>query len=70
MSRRIIINIQDDAVSDESALAMVQSVVAMGKLSETARRKHYCHITTFGPDGKRLVHATKRTDSTDTFTIQ
>ena len=66
MKRRIIINIESD-ITDERAIEIVASVVAMGRISESAGRAHYCHISTTRDD--LTVQSFKRTDTTDTFTI-
>jgi hypothetical protein len=65
MRRRIIINIDDDAVEDYPAVLRVLSIIAEGRISQTANRRHYCGATTYR-DG-RVTFATKRTDATDTF---
>ncbi len=70
VKRKIIIHIEDDSFSDLTAVRMVERVIQGGRISTTAGREHYCHVTTFGPAGAQYVHATKRTDSTDTFYIR
>ena len=56
MSKLIIDNCS--TVSDECALVLVGRVIAGGKVSVTAGKKHYCHHSTFTveEDGmKRMV---------------
>lgn len=67
MKRRIIINIEADELTDKQAIALVSKVIDSGKISTTAARKHYCHATI--TPGGIVIRATKRTDTTDTFTI-
>lgn len=70
---RIIINNRTD-LSDAWVLAYVTHVVNGGEISETAGRKHYCHLTTFkraradGGDGL-AVFCQKSKSGTTTFTL-
>lgn len=41
--------------------------IAYGRESVTAGRKHYAHVST--TDKGTVIHAFKRTDTTDTFAI-
>jgi len=68
MKRRIIINIDHDQLTDEQAIALVSQVIDGGRVSETAGRKHYCRLS-FTESRQTAIYATKRTDSTDTFSI-
>lgn len=68
MKRRIIINIEHDNLSDERVIALVGRIIENGRVSNTAGRKHYCHISHAGFEDT-MVHATRRNDTTDTFTI-
>lgn len=52
-SRKLIIRIQDDSVSDMEAIWMVLMVVKGGRVSETAKRRHYCHLSV-AKDGTEL----------------
>lgn len=73
MTRKIIIHIESDEISDPDALHLVYAVAAKGRISTTASRKHYCHVSTFqipDTDDKITVFATKRTDTTDTFYVK
>lgn len=67
MKRRIIINIDADDLTDLEVIDLVQRIVQMGRVSTSGGRKHYCALATLTPSGQ--IAATKRTDSTDTFTI-
>ena len=61
---RIIIN-YDDAISDESALKYVESVVAMGRISGCG--EIYCYASQF-EDGT-VVFSDVTKSGTDTFRI-
>lgn len=71
MKRRIIINIDHDDMPDEKAVRLVLQIMARGRISTTAGREHYCHLCRIGSDAGEwtLIHATRRTDTTDTFSI-
>lgn len=70
MKRRLIINIQDDCVSDAEATFLVEDVILKGRISKTADRNHYCHLTLYGLGQNEIaVSAACRKKGTDTFTI-
>lgn len=70
-SRKLIIHLEGD-ITELQALNFVREVVMMGRISSTAGREHYCHVSTFrfGKDNKEAeVSAYKRTEGTDTFKV-
>lgn len=70
MTRKLIIHIETDEISDADALWRVLCVARGGRISESRGRKHYCWLSTFNTEGTKTVSATKRTDTTDTFYVR
>lgn len=67
--RRIIINIDDDVnhLEDSNIIQRVLSVVNQGRISKTANREHYCHVTTW--TDRTGVFATRNAKGTDIFRV-
>jgi hypothetical protein len=66
MRRRLIVNIEDEDITDQFAMSMVKSVVTMGKISNDG--KSYCYATTFG-HGEYAVEAISRANG-ETFYVR
>lgn len=68
MSRRIIIEIKDDSVSEEKALRYVTHVVSQGRISKTKGVPQYCFLTTF-KGGIRVYAREKYKTKADSFVV-
>lgn len=66
--RKLIINIEEEGISDEDALRRVLKVVEGGKISKNSNYEHYCWATSWS-DGTRVTVKTKRVDTTDSFDV-
>lgn len=47
MSRKLIVNITDDEITDEEAFKKVLKVIQNGKISKTSLGEQYCFVTAF-----------------------
>jgi len=68
MSRRIIIEIRDEEVSDEFALRYVTEVIKGGKISKTNGVEQYCFHTVF-KNGLQVTAREKRKTKADSFVV-
>jgi len=66
-SRKIIIHIESDEISDEEAVRKVANVIKGGRISKTKKWLQYCFITTWLDS---YVYALpKHTELTDSFKV-
>lgn len=67
--RRIIINIDEgcDHITDQDIVAMLGYIISNGRVSKTAGREHYCHVTTW--TDRTGIFATRNTKGTDIFRV-
>ncbi|NBN88686.1 MAG: hypothetical protein EBV32_06325, partial [Proteobacteria bacterium] len=66
-SRKIIIHIESDEISDEEAVRKVANAISAGRISTANKFKQYCHLTTWLDS---YVYALpKHTELTDSFKV-
>jgi hypothetical protein len=63
MSRKLIVNITDDEITDEDAFKKVLKVIQMGKISKTALGEQYCFVTAFDSGLTVSVRKNKASES-------
>lgn len=64
---KIIIHIKDD-IDEAKAISFVHDVIQDGEVSETAGRKHYCHLTVWHKSG-HAVSTSNRKEGLNTFHV-
>jgi hypothetical protein len=68
--RKIVIRINDPAISDADALTYVGAVMDIGRVSVQNHRRAFAHLTKFLTEtGTVYVRAEKKNSRSDTFTL-
>ena len=70
MKRRIIIEIENENISDLAALNRVMRVMGEGQISEASTGAHYCWHVEFSDGVSVSVRRKRSKDSADSFVVR